>query len=108
MTATLTLAHAPQNLDQDSVGKFGTVCAEDLLAPGELPMMDSSCRFIDTFVSAEWDAGLSGDDVLVTDDRSVLRPSEHVQGRLISMLRSVAVPVSCLHTRRDVRRVATA
>jgi hypothetical protein len=44
------------------------------------------------------------DESLVVDERAALRPSEHVQSKLMTVLPAVAVPVSSLHTRRDTRR----
>ena len=38
----------------------------------------------------------------IADDRAGLRPAEVVQRNLLRLLPSV--PVSCLHTHRDVRR----
>ena len=40
----------------------------------------------------------------VVDDRAALRPAEVVQMKLLRLLPSAPVPVSCLHTRRDTRR----
>jgi hypothetical protein len=47
------------------------------------------------------------DESLVVDERATLRPSEHVQSKLLTVLPAVAVPVSSLHTRRDIRRYPT-
>ena len=44
------------------------------------------------------------DESLVVDERAALRPSEHVQSKLLTVLPAVAVPVSSLHTSRDTRR----
>ena len=44
-------------------------------------------------------------DEYVPDERHDLRPSEIVQSKLIGRLpRGMAIPVSCFHNRRDVRR----
>lgn len=45
-----------------------------------------------------------GDEEAIADDRAGLRPTEEVQQRLLRLLPSAPVPVSCLHTRRDTRR----
>ncbi len=44
------------------------------------------------------------DDESIADDRAGLRPTEEVQRKLLGLLPSCPVPVSCLHTRRDTRR----
>lgn len=46
----------------------------------------------------------AGDEEAIADDRASLRPTEEVQQRLLRLLPSVPVPVSCLHTHRDTRR----
>jgi hypothetical protein len=45
-----------------------------------------------------------GDEEAIADDRAGLRPTEEVQRKLLGLLPSAPVPVSCLHTRRDTRR----
>jgi hypothetical protein len=47
------------------------------------------------------------DESLVVDERAAIRPSEFVQSKLLTVLPTVAVPVSSLHTRRDTRRYPT-
>jgi hypothetical protein len=47
------------------------------------------------------------DESLVVDERAALRPSEHVQSKLLNVIPAIAVPVSSLHTRRDTRRYPT-
>jgi hypothetical protein len=47
------------------------------------------------------------DESFVVDERAALRPSEHVQTKLMTVMPAVAVPVSSLHTRRDTRRYPT-
>lgn len=44
------------------------------------------------------------DEEAIVDDRASLRPTEEVQRKLLGLLPSAPVPVSCLHTRRDTRR----
>ncbi len=44
------------------------------------------------------------DEEAIADDRAGLRPMEEVQRKLLGLLPSAPVPVSCLHTRRDTRR----
>jgi hypothetical protein len=44
------------------------------------------------------------DEEAIADDRAGLRPMEEVQRKLLGLMPSAAVPVSCLHTRRDTRR----
>ena len=44
------------------------------------------------------------DEEYVTDDRMGLRPTDVIQMKLLRLLPSATVPVSCLHTRRDTRR----
>ncbi|CAN5380293.1 hypothetical protein BH11PLA2_BH11PLA2_45000 [soil metagenome] len=45
------------------------------------------------------------DEEYLPDDRIEQRPSEVVQSKLLDLLpRYMAVPVSCLHHRREVRR----
>jgi len=44
------------------------------------------------------------DEEAIVDDRAGLRPTEEVQRKLLGLLPSAPVPVSCLHTRRDTRR----
>ncbi len=44
------------------------------------------------------------DEEAIADDRAGLRPIEEVQRKLLRLLPSSPVPVSCLHTRRDTRR----
>lgn len=46
----------------------------------------------------------AGDEEAIADDRAGLRPTEEVQRKLLGLLPSAPVPVSCLHTRRDTRR----
>ena len=46
-------------------------------------------------------------DAYVVDDRAALRPSDQVQSKLLTLMPAMAVPVSCLHTHRDTRRVAS-
>jgi hypothetical protein len=43
-------------------------------------------------------------EVLATDDRAALRPSEVVQLKLLGLLPAHPIPVSSLHTHRDCRR----
>lgn len=44
------------------------------------------------------------DEECVIDERSRLRTTEVIQMKLLRLLPSSPVPVSCLHARRDVRR----
>jgi hypothetical protein len=44
------------------------------------------------------------DEEAISDDRAGLRPMEEVQRKLLGLMPSTPVPVSCLHTRRDTRR----
>jgi hypothetical protein len=49
------------------------------------------------------------DEEYFPDERVDLRPSEIVESKLIGMLpKGMAIPVSCVHTRRDVRRFPVA
>jgi hypothetical protein len=43
-------------------------------------------------------------EMVAADDRAALRPSEVVTLKLLGLLPSRPIPVSCLHTRRDCRR----
>lgn len=42
----------------------------------------------------------------VIDDRVLLRPSDHVQKKLLKILPSRAIPVSCVHNHRETGRNA--
>lgn len=44
------------------------------------------------------------DEECVIDDRIGLRTTEVIQMKLLRLLPSAPVPVSCLHVRRDTRR----
>jgi len=59
-------------------------------------------------LESEFSRGLSDEtgmaEECLVDDRAVMRPAEVVQMKLLRLLPSAPVPVSCLHTRRDTRR----
>lgn len=63
------------------------------------------------FVNPESPVTISGhlalncDEFYVRDQRDNVRPSEVVQSKLLNVMpQGMAIPVSCRHFRRDVRR----
>jgi hypothetical protein len=50
-----------------------------------------------------FEEGYTGEEMLVTDIRAALRPSEHVEQKLATILKS-SVPVSQLQKARPIRR----
>ena len=58
-------------------------------------------RDLTTFVTR---SSAMPDEECVIDERIRLRPTEVIQMKLLRLLPSSPVPVSCLHVRRDTRR----
>ena len=63
-----------------------------------------SPHFAGAGVDVETEFYAAEDEEAIADDRAGLRPMEEVQRKLLGLMPSSPVPVSCLHTRRDTRR----
>jgi hypothetical protein len=48
-----------------------------------------------------------GNEEIVIDERAAFSPSDLVQQKLQRLLPDAAIPVSCLHSGREVRRYTT-
>jgi len=49
----------------------------------------------------------NGNEEIVVDERATFRPSDLVQQKLQGLLPASSIPVSCLHSGRQVRRYNT-
>jgi hypothetical protein len=57
-------------------------------------------------LASNLNVGYSNEEIVV-DERAAFSPTDHVQQKLQGLMPAAAIPVSCLHTGRQVRRFNT-
>jgi hypothetical protein len=69
--------------------------------------MTSKMSFIDgTPLTSNLNVGYSNEEIVV-DERAAFSPTDLVQQKLQGLMPTASIPVSCLHTGRQVRRFNT-